>query len=45
VKKNNDISSSALKGLVTQVSQHKDLRHLDFNPYSYYVSEIVKAYK
>jgi hypothetical protein len=42
-KKNNTNGSSALKGLVTQVPQHKDLRYFDFNPYSprnniYYVS-------
>lgn len=45
---NND--SSPLKGLVTQVPQHKELRYFDFNPYSprsntYYVSEVLKAYK
>jgi hypothetical protein len=35
---------------VTQVPHHKELKSFDFNPYSprhntYYVSEIVRAYK
>lgn len=40
----------ALRGLVTQVPQQKDLKYFDSNPYSprssvYYVSEVAKAYK
>lgn len=48
--KKEETGSSLLKGLVTQVPHHHNLKTFEFNPYSprnniYYVSEVLKAYR
>lgn len=43
-------SKGILKGVVTQVTETKDLKYMDHNPYNaankmYYISEVVSTYK